>query len=308
MRKFSFILLPALLITSCIQDKRPKAPTNLVATQIYEGDRLAVSLSFDDNSDNEESFLVYRNGELVGTAYANGSMKKFKGTLSYADYIDYLVVPDGIYIYQVRAMNEFGFSESNLDTIKIESNPSPSIPFCFDAIPGFHKVKLTWNDTTKRAISFQIFRNGEYIAGLESDQFMYIDSAGIDLATEYEYRIRTLVYQDSSDFATVNTKTHGEWRAIWNRSLDYIEVPCIDVVFTETKTLKSKSYELIENGFASGYNVYLIKDGLPSLIYSGPDTSFMFKRDFYPCVMAESFDSANPPNISKLTEVICAEE
>jgi hypothetical protein len=269
------IVLTATILFGCVQGKRPKAPTNLVATQIYEGDRLAVSLSFDDNSDNEESFLVYRNGVLVGTAYANGSMKKFKGTLSYADYIDYLVVPDAIYIYQVKAMNEFGFSESNLDTIKIESNPGPSIPFSFDAVPGFKKVKLTWNDTTKRAISFQIFRNGEFIKGLESDQFMYIDSSGIDLATEYEYRIRTLVYQDSSDFATVNTKTMGQWQAIWNQS---------------------------EN--ARGYNLYLIEEGIPSLIYSDVDTTFFFKRAFYPCAMVGAWNHAG----EGLTEFVCAEK
>jgi len=293
-------LIVALCLMFCC-DKRPKAPTNLVAMEIDKGGEIAIALSFDDNSNNEDSFLVYRNGELLGNAYLEDI--QFMTWLAGVDYVDSTVVAGMIYDYQIKAINEHGFSESNIATIQIEVPTIPSAPTDITAIEAFHSIKLEWQDNSDNEDGFQIFNYGHGIADLPENTTSFIDS-NLDYASIQLYSIYLYNKAGQSNYSGIETKTLGQWKCIWNKSVDYREIPIVNITFSKARHTQDKGYEIAENGFAEGYNVYIVLDGLPSLIYTGPDTSFLFKRPFYPCIMVEAFDGSG--NMSKLTEVVCA--
>ena len=266
MKKISLILM-ILIFASCVKDKRPSPPTNLTASMPLN---TYVELYWQDNSNNETHFRIERNGDVIASKIINY-------------YVDRAIQPGLEYTYQVWAVNEYGESGSNVVTIMVPGPPDSVQNF--DAIPGFTKIKLTW-DILEDTENYIIVRDNEQIAELPASINTFIDST-VELATNYIY----IIYgKNSIGFGPGNliaVKTLGNWGAIWSRSIDYIDGD-------------------LENGYATGYRLYLIKDGLLSLIYDGPDTTVDFVCDYYPCAVVEAYDGAG--NVSDFSEVECIEK
>ena len=257
------LVIALCLMFCCNNHKAPTVPDYLTVKNFGEN---LITLEWYDNSTDEKQFLVYENDLLIMEIESlNPELtEKVVLTIAFNKY-------DEPISYKVVAVNDNGESVSNV-FIYFESNPIAYAPFNFEAIPAFHKIKLTWEDTTKGDKLYRIFRDGHSIKAIKGDK-QFIDSTMIDLATEYEYKIKTMTNQDSSEFVILNIKTHGEWRAIWDQS---------------------------EN--TRGYNLYLTSSGLPSLIYSGLDTTFIFYVGYFPCAMVGAWNHAG----EGLSEVVCA--
>ncbi|MBW1729018.1 MAG: fibronectin type III domain-containing protein [Deltaproteobacteria bacterium] len=265
--KTKLLILAVLILASCIKDKRPNAPTDLRALLSSSN---YVELYWNDNSNNESYFRIEKNGIADTTTRINY-------------YIDREIQSGLEYTYQVWAVNEIGESGSNIVTVMV-LGPPDSVQG-FDAIPGFTKIKLTW-DLLENVENYIIVRDNEQIAELPASATTFTDTT-VELATSYVY----IIYgKNSIGLGPGNlkaVKTLGRWGAIWNPTLDYIGGG-------------------FENGYAVGYRLYLIKDGLLSLIYDGPDTTVDFVCDYYPCAVVEAYDGAG--NVSDFSEVECIEK
>ena len=234
------ILVSLLFVVSCVQDRRPKAPSNLKINISEKADYLV--LFWSDNSDNEDGFQVFRNGTLDTTLNTN-------------IYFDYEIEKDSTYVYEIFAFNEYG-ARGIKKTVTIPGPPA-SVD-TLTAIPAFHKVKLEWPDVEGES-GYVVVRDNNKIAEFDFDVITFIDS-GLEINTEYAYILYAENQYGLSEGKLALTKTIGAWQAIWNRSIDFIDGN-------------------IQNGYATGYNLYLLKDGLPELLYTGPDTNVIFYRD-----------------------------
>ncbi len=86
------------LYTLAVSGESPAAPTNLTITPLTE---TGIRLDWWDNSDNEEGFKIYRNGNLL-TSLADSDLTSFR---------DSGLVLGATYAYTVRAYNRFGISD-----------------------------------------------------------------------------------------------------------------------------------------------------------------------------------------------------
>lgn len=87
----------------------PSAPTNLITVTISQN---AATLSWTDNSDNEEGFKIYRDGNLVTNVGVN-----------VITYEDTGLQPATNYRYLVKAYNETGETQSSLCAVKTLNPP-----------------------------------------------------------------------------------------------------------------------------------------------------------------------------------------
>lgn len=99
----------------------PSAPTNLITVTISQN---AATLSWTDNSDNEEGFKIYRGNNLVATVGPNVTT-----------YQDTGLQPATTYRYLVKAYNETGETQSSLCAIK---TLNPPITVTLDRIGVYH--------------------------------------------------------------------------------------------------------------------------------------------------------------------------
>lgn len=100
----------ALALVGCAMDhgdadSPPAAPTGLEASEVAGG----AHLTWADNSDNEDHFMVMRMEEGVDTEYDEISTQTFDSV----QYHDGDVTSGSTYMYKIIAMNSAGESESN---------------------------------------------------------------------------------------------------------------------------------------------------------------------------------------------------
>jgi len=94
----------------------PKAPSNLTAAPSLN----SMNLYWDDNSNDEQGFRIYRDGSLISTLTPN-----------ITTYQDTNLRPATTYQYRITAFNEIGESGTNILSIK---TPNPSIMVKLDRI------------------------------------------------------------------------------------------------------------------------------------------------------------------------------
>jgi uncharacterized protein YccT (UPF0319 family) len=87
----------------------PSAPTNLITVTISQD---AATLSWTDNSDNEEGFKIYRDSNLVANVSVNVITYEDTGLQAATDYR-----------YLVKAYNEIGETQSSLCVVKTLNPP-----------------------------------------------------------------------------------------------------------------------------------------------------------------------------------------
>jgi transcriptional regulator CtsR len=166
----------------------PEAPTALDVTELSQ---TVVSLTWTDNSTNEEGFIIERQEDGGGYAQLDSI------GADQTNYNDSTVVAGVTYDYRIFASNATGRStESNVATIIIEIPVTvPEAPTALDATELSQTViGLTWTDNSTNEEGFIIERqeDGGGYAQLDSigaDQTSYIDSTVVEGVT-YDYRIK----------------------------------------------------------------------------------------------------------------------
>jgi len=149
----------------------PSAPTGCVAS-----DDLCdkVHLCWQDNSNNEDGFRIYRNGTCIDSAQAN-----------IACYDDTAGAPGQTYSYCVRAFNGCGESSQCCDDGKREPVPSP--PSSCDASDNLcDYVHFCWQDDSNNEDGFAIYRDGTCLDSVDAGVTCYDDHTG-EAGETYSY-------------------------------------------------------------------------------------------------------------------------
>lgn len=173
----------------------PQPPTDFSAIALSESE---VSLKWEDNSDNEEGFEIYRDGVLI-----------YKSKKDETSYIDKGLKPDTVYKYSIKAFNEKGSSIENSTEVKtfaIDIDvPNPPANFMAKAISS-RVVRLEWSDMSDNERAYKIYRNGKLIAVVDYKTTSYIDT-DLSPETEYEYKIYATNSKGDSEPVTAKVKT-----------------------------------------------------------------------------------------------------
>lgn len=179
-----YFLLMALagwsLVSSCSKKSagpeeptRPAAPTNLVGTAL---DSVSISLSWQDNSSNEDGFRIYysldgQHWPVKGTAEANCT--------SYVA-TDYL--PATEYTFRVKAFNSVG--ESDFSNTAVVQTPAYYIPPAPDSVMAqalsHTRVMVTWIDLLFDELGYAVQRR------IDPDTFVTIHTTGPDTTVYYD--------------------------------------------------------------------------------------------------------------------------
>ena len=158
--------------------KKPKAPLNFKA--VANGDK-AVFLTWEDNSDNEEGFEIYRNGELIYTTLPDAFF-----------YIDEGLSPATSYEYKIVAVNSAGKSEelfAEATTFYKGNMIYPPTDLKAEISDQKGEIALSWRDNSDNEDGFKIYRDGRLIFIAKRDSTEYVDK-GLEKGRFYAYTIK----------------------------------------------------------------------------------------------------------------------
>ncbi|MBU1937652.1 fibronectin type III domain-containing protein [bacterium] len=204
-----FLVLIALwgFVNSCTEKStdseeptRPAAPSNLAAAAI---DTVSISLSWQDNSNNEEGFQVYRwNGVQWGsirTTNANITHDTVAG-----------LWPGTEYSFRVKAFNNTGESDfSNSAVVSTDERQIPSAPEDLTLQPlDYKRIFISWTDNSDNETGFNLQRHEQgrpfvTIAELPANDTSYSDNF-LSSQTLYYYRVGA-IGQDGTSWTEEDT-------------------------------------------------------------------------------------------------------
>jgi len=141
-------------------DTIPAAPTNCGASDSL-CDR--VGFCWQDNSDNETGFYIYRDGSKLDSVGANVTC-----------YDDTSATPGTTYEYCVTAYNSYGESDSCCDSGTRLAVPSaPTNGVASDTLCD--RVHFCWQDNSDNEMGFYIYRDGSKLDSVGADVTCYDD-------------------------------------------------------------------------------------------------------------------------------------
>ncbi|MCF7875439.1 fibronectin type III domain-containing protein [Candidatus Bipolaricaulota bacterium] len=161
----------------------PNSPGNL-GTQVLSSTE--VRLTWNDNSDDEDGFRVYRNGTEIATVGANVT-----------SFVDSGLEGGKNYNYQIASFNNSGesrLSSTQSVTTSIRASETPGALSSRILSPS--KIRLTWEDNSDNEAGFRIYRNGSEIATVSANTTSFTDT-GLASNTEYTYRVSS--YNDGKE-------------------------------------------------------------------------------------------------------------
>ncbi|MBN1786238.1 MAG: fibronectin type III domain-containing protein, partial [Candidatus Methanofastidiosa archaeon] len=177
----------------------PNTPTNLTATTLSES---SILLDWNDISDNEEGFKLYRNGAEIADIPADS-----------VSYVDTGLACSTSYTYILRAYNASGLSPvSNMATGTTEDcevMPTPPVsPTGVSAIGiSQTEVEISWTDASSDETGFRIFRDGTQIADIPTNMTSYTDT-GLECGTVHSYYVLSYNnYGQSAPSSTADATT-----------------------------------------------------------------------------------------------------
>jgi len=184
----------------------PAAPSLLKATAITT---FQINLTWQDNADNETSYIVERSLEasgtftIVATLPANTEFYENTG-----------LDPGKTYYYRVIAKNIDGEVESTLASATTLANPTPPKPptgLSATAVSTV-QINLTWIDNSNSETNFTIQRADErdgtfkFIASVGANVTSY-QNFGLEANTTYYYRVRAESGDGVSDYSLTDNAT-----------------------------------------------------------------------------------------------------
>ncbi len=217
-----------------------------------------VRLTWRDNSDNEDGFRIYRNGDRVAEVGSNTT-----------SYVDTGLSENTSYTYRVSSYNESGessrSSRMNVTTpVKIPSSPgqlrtetiSPS------------EIELTWRDNSDNEDGFRIYRNGGMVATVPPNTTSYRHE---DLSGESRYCYEVVSYNDSGESEPTNRNC--------SMTLESLPDSPGNVSATAISSTRIRLTWRDNSDNEDGFNVYRNGEEIATL---GPNTTSYIDRDLDP--------------------------
>jgi hypothetical protein len=210
MKKYGLWLalcLGSVLLASCASSKEAlAAPSSLKVTAGVN----KVDLTWEDNSDNEAGFAVYRKLET------ESSFVKLEQTapVNAENYTDTKVNSSGRYVYQVRAFATDGSESAPADIGEAVAITVLATPSDLTATSGEGKIDLTWTDTSDNEEGFRIFRKlesdtdfpTEALATVAADVANYSDTT-VSADSSYVYQVIAFAGSSVSEASNSSTPT-----------------------------------------------------------------------------------------------------
>jgi hypothetical protein len=175
----------------------PNAPTNLKLEAIST---CKVKITWDDNSDNELGFDIYRDGELVSVEKANDTTTNICGDMQ----------PATTYHIEVKAKNEAGSSESvSGDVTTKDITTPPKAPTNLEAKAVEENcVRLTWEDNAWSESAYEIYQDGKLVRTVSSDcSCVVIKDLSAD--SSYNFTVKAVNKIGKTDSNTITVDTEG---------------------------------------------------------------------------------------------------
>ncbi len=191
----------------------PEAPTNFQGAGVSE---TQISLSWTDNADNEDEYIVERS-TTQGSGYATIATLN-PDVVSYSDSIG---LTEGTeYFYRLTAVNNYGASatvETQATTLDVPSVPTGLTVTALSQT----EIDLSWTDNSANETGYRVERSLNESSGfadisgnLAPDTESYSDT-GLQSGVTYYYRVQAFNADGDSEFAAGNTTTWTEreqWR------------------------------------------------------------------------------------------------
>ena len=142
--------------TTLVADTAPAAPTGLTASVIVSTS-LAVSLNWQDNSNNESGFTIQRSTNV----FFLGTLTTYSVGANVTSFTDTAISVNTTYFYRVRATNNIGSSAfSNAANVRTPRSVLPAAPTDLQ-VTGFGRffITLAWIDNAANEQGFYLERS-----------------------------------------------------------------------------------------------------------------------------------------------------
>lgn len=262
LRIIALLALSIGLLLSCDKEDKPPqavvpvAPNLLTAVEITH---ISITLSWNDRSDNEESFEVEMGQNNVWHLHSSVN----------ADIAQLLVdglVPSTTYQFRVYAVNSAGRSDpSNMYQVSTNSHTPAPAPTNVTASPlAPTVVKVEWTDTAPMEVHFVIDRRTTSSSWLRvgevGDNVEIYNDSTCTPATAYYYRVGSLVNNITTwsvDSAAVTTPNSGAPHAPSNLvaavqvgsgvQLTWVDNSLDETVFHIRRNVEGQFFEIIDS-------------------------------------------------------------
>jgi len=273
-----------------VKDKPPAAPSNLIIKKTSD---YSVTLLWNDNSNNEKGFEIWRKDG------GGGTYRKIKNLpANTISTIDDGISPFVDYFYKVRAYNDSGPSEFS-NEVGTSSLPGGQWNLQAEAI-GASLIILKWNDFAVNELGFKIERTNPYTNNWEvidiaaPNQTEYEDS-NVQPSTAYKYRVAYFTsnsvsgYSNEVSISTFYTDVDGptnlsgyyssgvvlQWTNNETKGTIIERKTGTDGKFTEISTVNSDVTTFNDVNVQSGKTYYYrVRQKLASRIYTPYSNTF----------------------------------
>jgi len=207
--------------------EKPVAPSNLQAIAVSY---TSLKLTWSDNSDNEDGFVIYRDGKPICTTNANVTTFTISCGLEAGTTYD----------FEVKAQNEAGASMPTSAQGSTKDVTTPPLAPTELKITAVEKtaLRLTWKDNADNESGFIIYQNGVELKRVSSGcNCIVIDQ--LKECKSYRFRVEAInkIGSASSDEINIETACEIEVKAFFgdkeNNTVLVVDVQNMELVKSE---------------------------------------------------------------------------
>ena len=177
---------------------KPLAPSSVDVEAIT---LCKLKISYQDNSDNENGFEIYKDGELISVESANTTITNICSPMK----------PSKTYTIGVKSRTSAGSSDMATTTVTApEVSWAPDAPSLLKAESiSEDSIRLSWQDNSDHEEAFDIYQDSKWIKSLRTDTTSTIIS-DLKAGTTYTFMIESRNKIGANDGIILRVKTKGE--------------------------------------------------------------------------------------------------
>ncbi len=220
----------------------PNAPGDLAYTTLSAS---SVKLKWKDNSDNEESFVIYKDNSLIKSVNADTNETTIDG-----------LSLNTLYHFKVGAKNNGGENNSSSLDVNLSTALSKAPTNLKLEVLSDTAIKLTWEDNSDDEKGFSIYRKKE--SGIFSkiattaDNIVTFTNVGLNEDTKYSYIVSSYnTIGENNSSLVYATTLKAPPPAVSNIKFNNITANSMDINWTDNSTNES-NFTIFTNGSYSG--------------------------------------------------------